>query len=187
MRVQLALNVNDLEKAVEFYSKAFGAAPNKRKPGYANFALDHPPLKLVLLENPGATERLNHLGVEVFRNEDVDAAIERLGAEDLPRDIELDATCCYAKQNKVWSVDPDGARWEWYRVLANSETFGAAASEARSEPKASGVNPTGEARSEPKASGVDRTSPVVAEPAAAPADASADRACGCAAAASANP
>ena len=126
MRVQLALNVKDLEKAVEFYSKAFGAAPNKRKPGYANFALDHPPLKLVLLENPDASERLNHLGVEVFRNEDVDAAIDRLGAEGLPREVEIDATCCYAKQNKVWSVDPDGARWEWYRVLANSETFGAA-------------------------------------------------------------
>ncbi len=123
MRVQLALNVKDLEKAVEFYSKAFGAAPNKRKPGYANFALDHPPLKLVLLENPDATERLNHLGVEVFRNEDVDAAIERLGAEGLPREVEIDATCCYAKQNKVWSQDPEGARWEWYRVLANSETF----------------------------------------------------------------
>ena len=172
MRVQLALNVKDLEKAVEFYSKAFGAAPNKRKPGYANFALDHPPLKLVLLENPGATERLNHLGVEVFRNEDVDAAIERLGAEGLPREVEIDKTCCYAKQNKVWSADPDGARWEWYRVLANSETFAAPASEARSGPQASEGS---------------RTTPVAAAPAAAPAAASADRACGCAAGASANP
>jgi catechol 2,3-dioxygenase-like lactoylglutathione lyase family enzyme len=164
MRVQLALNVDDLEQAVEFYSKAFGAAPNKRKPGYANFALDRPPLKLVLLENPGAKERLNHLGVEVFQNEDVEAAIERLGAEGLPREVEIDKTCCYAKQNKVWSSDPQGMRWEWYRVLADSETFaGAKAAPVASEPAAS--------------------APVCA----APADASEDRACGCVEAASANP
>jgi catechol 2,3-dioxygenase-like lactoylglutathione lyase family enzyme len=160
MRVQLALNVKDLEKAVEFYSKAFGAAPNKRKPGYANFALDHPPLKLVLLENPGATERLNHLGVEVFEESDVTDAIERLGAAGLPRDVEVDKTCCYAKQNKVWSVDPEGARWEWYRVLENSETF---ADEVPADATA-----------------------VIAAPAAAPADANEGRACGCAASASAN-
>jgi catechol 2,3-dioxygenase-like lactoylglutathione lyase family enzyme len=159
MRVQLALNVDDLEKAIEFYSKAFGAAPNKRKPGYANFALDRPPLKLVLLENPGAKERLNHLGVEVFHNEDVDAAIERLGAEGLPREVEIDKTCCYAKQNKVWSADPQGMRWEWYRVLADSDTFAQA--------------PTAPAASAPVC--------------AAPADASEDRACGCGDAASANP
>ena len=90
----------------------------------------------MLLENPDATERLNHLGVEVFQNEDVEAAIERLGAEGLPREVEIDKTCCYAKQNKVWSVDPDGARWEWYRVLANSETFGAAPAPVVAEPAA---------------------------------------------------
>jgi catechol 2,3-dioxygenase-like lactoylglutathione lyase family enzyme len=174
MRVQLALNVKDLEKAVEFYSKAFGAAPNKRRPGYANFALDHPPLKLVLLENPGATERLNHLGVEVFEESDVTDAIERLGAAGLPRDVEVDKTCCYAKQNKVWSVDPEGARWEWYRVLENSETF--AASEARSEAKTSEVH---QAPAAP--------TPGITAPAAATAAASEGRACGCAASASANP
>jgi catechol 2,3-dioxygenase-like lactoylglutathione lyase family enzyme len=163
MRVQLALNVKDLEAAVEFYSKAFGAQPNKRKPGYANFALDHPPLKLVLLENPGASERLNHLGVEVFEEAHVEAAIERLGAEGLPREVEVDKTCCWAKQNKVWSVDPDGARWEWYRVLADSNTFAGAAA---SEPQAASA-----------------AAPSAAEPAAA----SADRACGCGASASANP
>jgi catechol 2,3-dioxygenase-like lactoylglutathione lyase family enzyme len=171
MRVQLALNVKDLEKAVEFYSKAFGAAPNKRKPGYANFALDHPPLKLVLLENPGATERLNHLGVEVFEEADVNDAIARLGAAGLPRDVEVDKTCCYAKQNKVWSVDPEGARWEWYRVLENSETFAGPASEARSEAKRSEAQQATQA----------------AAPASARAAASEGRACGCGAPASANP
>jgi catechol 2,3-dioxygenase-like lactoylglutathione lyase family enzyme len=159
MRVQLALNVKDLEAAVEFYSKAFGAKPHKRKPGYANFALDHPPLKLVLLENPGAAERLNHLGVEVFEEAQVEAAIERLGAEGLPREVEIDKTCCWAKQNKVWSVDPDGARWEWYRVLADSNTFAEAAPSAAQ----------------------------VSAPADEPAAASADRACGCGVSASANP
>jgi catechol 2,3-dioxygenase-like lactoylglutathione lyase family enzyme len=161
MRVQLALNVKNLEQAVEFYSKAFGAQPNKRKPGYANFALDHPPLKLVLLENPGASERLNHLGVEVFQNEDVEAQIERLGAQGLPRQVEQDTTCCYAKQNKVWSADPDGARWEWYRVLENSDTFGKPPTPA--------------------------AAPSVEAPAAASACGSADRVSCCGPVASANP
>jgi catechol 2,3-dioxygenase-like lactoylglutathione lyase family enzyme len=127
MRVQLALNVDDLEKAVAYYTKLFGATPHKRRPGYANFALDAPPLKLVLLENPGAGERLNHLGVETSDPADVDAAVERLRAAGIADAEERASTCCYAKQDKVWSRDPQGMRWEWYRVLEDSETFGAAA------------------------------------------------------------
>ena len=126
MRIQLALNVNDLEQAIEFYSKMFGVPVNKRKPGYANFAVDEPPLKLVLFETPGAPERLNHLGVEVFENEQVTAATERLKAAGLVDRVEDETTCCYATQSKVWAKDPDGARWEWYRVLRDSSTFGAA-------------------------------------------------------------
>jgi catechol 2,3-dioxygenase-like lactoylglutathione lyase family enzyme len=124
MRLQLALNVSDLEKAIDFYSKMFGVEVNKRKPGYANFAVDEPPLKLVLFEVPGASERLNHLGVEVFEDEEVAGATERLrqaGMDDL---VEDETTCCYAKANKVWAVEPDGMRWEWYKVLADSDTFG---------------------------------------------------------------
>ena len=123
MRVQLALNVNDLEKAVAYYSKLFGANPAKRRPGYANFAIDRPPLKLVLLEVPDAPERLNHLGVEVFEQAEVDEAIERLQAAGIAGESEVDRTCCYARQDKVWSSDPQGARWEFYRVLADSQTF----------------------------------------------------------------
>ena len=124
MRIQLALNVSDLEQAIGFYSKMFGVAVNKRKPGYANFAIDHPPLKLVLFETPGAPERLNHLGVEVFESEQVTAATDRLKAAGLVDRVEDQSTCCYATQSKVWAKDPDGARWEWYRVLEDSETFG---------------------------------------------------------------
>ena len=127
MRLQLALNVKDLDAAVEFYSKMFGVAPNKRKPGYANFAIESPPLKLVLFELPGAPERLNHLGVEVFEDEDVSAATGRLKAAGLDSLVEDETTCCYAKATKVWAQEPDGMRWEWYRVLENSETFGVAA------------------------------------------------------------
>ena len=126
MRVQLALNVRDLDEAVAYYSKLFAAEPAKRRPGYANFALDHPPLKLVLLEVPDAPERLNHLGVEVFEQADVDAAIERLQAAGIAGEIEVDRTCCYARQDKVWSADPQGARWEFYRVLADADGFGEA-------------------------------------------------------------
>ncbi len=123
MRVQLALNVVDLDKAVEFYSKLFDAKVNKRKPGYANFAIDQPPLKLVLFENPDAEERLNHLGVEVFNDKDVSAATERLKAAGLAHLVEDETTCCDATANKVWATEPDGLRWEWYRVVEDSESF----------------------------------------------------------------
>ena len=109
----------------------FGATLNKRKPGYANFAIEQPPLKLVLFENPDAGERLNHLGVEVFEQADVTAATERLKAADMADKVEDEQTCCYASQNKVWSVDPQGTRWEWYRVLEDSETFGSGVSGER--------------------------------------------------------
>ncbi len=123
MRVQLALNVDDLEKAVEFYSNLFNAKVNKRKPGYANFAIEQPPLKLVLFENPGASERLNHLGVEVFDDADVRSATDRLKAADLMDSVEDEQTCCYATQNKVWALDPQGMRWEYYRIVDDVETF----------------------------------------------------------------
>lgn len=125
MRLQLALNVKSLDEAVSFYSKMFGVPVNKRKPGYANFAIDDPPLKLVLFEVPDSDERLNHLGVEVFDGEQVTAATERLKAAGLSHVVEDETTCCYARADKVWAQEPDGLRWEWYQVLANSETFGA--------------------------------------------------------------
>ena len=129
MRLQLALNVNDIDQAVEFYSKLFDTEPAKRKPGYANFAIANPPLKLVLFEVQDAEERLNHLGVEVFEAEDVTEATERLKRAGLADLVEDEETCCYAKSDKVWAIEPQGLRWEWYRVLEDSETFFADASE----------------------------------------------------------
>lgn len=126
MRIQLALNVKDLEAAIDFYSKMFGVKVNKRKPGYANFAIDQPPLKLVLFESPDADESLNHLGVEVFGDEDVAIAAERLKANGMAELVEDETTCCYAKATKVWTTEPGGLRWEWYRVIEDSESFGAA-------------------------------------------------------------
>ena len=124
-RVQLALNVADIDKAVEFYSKLFGAAPAKRRPGYANFAFADPPLKLVLIENPdhrgkGVGGALNHLGVEVESPEEVQAATVRLSGEGLEPDVQESTTCCYAVQDKAWVNDPDGAPWEVYTVLADA-------------------------------------------------------------------
>jgi lactoylglutathione lyase len=123
-RVQLALNVDDLEQAVTFYSKLFGAEPAKRKPGYANFAIVEPPLKLVLLQNPGKGGSINHLGVEVESSETVHAEIARLSGEGLFTDEERGTTCCFATQDKVWVTGPGGERWEVYTVLADSDTFG---------------------------------------------------------------
>ena len=123
-RVQLALDVDDLETAVAFYSKLLGAEPAKRKPGYANFAINEPPLKLVLLENPGRGGGLNHLGIEVESSEEVHSEIARLTGEGLFTDEELGTTCCFATQDKVWVTGPGGERWEVYTVLADSDTFG---------------------------------------------------------------
>lgn len=126
-RVQLALNVEDVEAATAFYSAMFGVAPAKVRPGYANFALDTPALKLVLIESKGAVDRLNHLGVELPDVDEVDAAQTRLAAAGLTSIDERGTTCCYAKQDKFWVEGaPDGERWEYYTVLADSSTFFAA-------------------------------------------------------------
>ena len=122
-RVQLALNVDDLDSAITFYSRLFGAQPAKVKPGYANFAIADPPLKLVLLENPGQGGTLNHLGVEVASSETVHSEIARLTDEGMFTEEELGSTCCFATQDKVWVTGPGGERWEVYTVLADSETF----------------------------------------------------------------
>jgi catechol 2,3-dioxygenase-like lactoylglutathione lyase family enzyme len=123
-RVQLALNVSDIEQAVAFYSRLFSAEPAKRRPGYANFAISDPPLKLVLLESPGHGGTLNHLGVEVPDTASVDAEQARLAQGGLASVDERDATCCYARQDKFWVQGaPDGERWEIYTVLADSPTF----------------------------------------------------------------
>ena len=135
-RVQLALNVSDLERSVRFYAQMFGVEPAKREPGYANFSIQNPPLKLVLFEVPEAEERLNHLGVEVFDDADVGEATDRLKAAGLEHLVEDETTCCYAQQNKVWAQEPDGLRWEWYRVLADSQEFGDAPVVPGEEPAA---------------------------------------------------
>ncbi len=122
-RIQLALNVDDLDAAIAFYSKLFGVAPAKVKPGYANFAIADPPLKLVLLESDGSGGTLNHLGVEVESSDQVHAEIARLTGEGLFTEEQIGTTCCFALQDKVWVEAPDGERWEVYTKLADSETF----------------------------------------------------------------
>ncbi len=122
-RIQLALNVDDLDAAIAFYSTLFNTGPAKVKPGYANFAIDEPPLKLVLLENPGQGGTLNHLGVEVTSSEQVHDEIARLTEAGMFTEEELGSTCCFATQDKVWVSGPGGERWEVYTKLADSETF----------------------------------------------------------------
>lgn len=146
-RIQLALNVDDLEAATAFYTNLFGTEPAKRRPGYVNFAVTNPPLKLVLLENPGHGGTLNHLGVEVESTEAVDAEQRRLAGLGLASVDERGTTCCYATQDKFWvEGTPSGERWEIYTVLADSATFGGEA--------AGGVGCCGDAasgRTEPRA------------------------------------
>ena len=122
-RVQLALNVDDLDASIAFYSTLFGSEPAKVRPGYANFAVAEPPLKLVLIENPGHGGSINHLGVEVPDTDAVDAEQARLAAAGFAATEERDTTCCYARQDKFWVENaPNGERWEVYTVLADSPT-----------------------------------------------------------------
>ncbi|MEY8014891.1 ArsI/CadI family heavy metal resistance metalloenzyme [Mycobacterium servetii] len=124
-RMQLALNVDDLDEAITFYSKLFNTEPAKVKPGYANFAVAEPPLKLVLIENPGHGGTINHLGVEVESSGEVHDEIARLAAEGMIPEEQIATTCCYALQDKAWVTGPAGERWEVYTVLSDSQTFGA--------------------------------------------------------------
>jgi catechol 2,3-dioxygenase-like lactoylglutathione lyase family enzyme len=136
-RVQLALRVADLDAAVDFYGRLFDAVPAKRRPGYANFAIAEPPLKLVLLEGqPGEPTRMDHLGVEVPSGEEVAAATARLAEAGLTTRVEDNTTCCYAVQDKVWVTGPGGEPWEVYTVVADVRPD----LEGRTEPELSDVS-----------------------------------------------
>ena len=118
-RLQLALNVEDIDAAVRFYSVLFDTPPAKRRPGYANFAVEQPPLKLVLFESPGRSGTLNHLGVERDSSQEVASEAERLEAAGLSLRVEGEVACCYARQDKHWVSGPDGQEWENYVVLGD--------------------------------------------------------------------
>jgi catechol 2,3-dioxygenase-like lactoylglutathione lyase family enzyme len=132
MRFQLALNVRDLDEAVAYYSKLLGAPVNKRKPGYANFAVENPPIKLVLFEAPDAEERLNHVGFEMDAS-DVAGSAARLEAAGLADRVILDETCCYAKKTTVYAHDPQGLMWEFYQFRGDVESFAGDAPAAGTE------------------------------------------------------
>ena len=120
-RLQLAIDVGDLDEAVDFYSRMFGTGPAKVRPGYANFAIDEPPLKLVLFEKPGGGGTINHLGVEVGTTAQVVAAEARLAGADLETTGIEDTECCYAEKTEIWLEAPDDLRWEWYVKTADTE------------------------------------------------------------------
>lgn len=123
-RIQLALNVGSIDEATAFYSKLFDAEPAKVRDGYVNFAIDDPPLKLVLIEKAsGGT--INHLGVEVESSEEVGTATSRLQKAGIAELTEEGVVCCYAEQDKVWATGPDGERWEYYTVLADADSMSA--------------------------------------------------------------
>lgn len=134
-RVQLALRVSDLEASIAFYRSLFGVEPAKRRPGYANFAVAEPPLKLVLIEGePGHPTVLDHLGVEVDTTGEVNQATDRLSRLGLFTQVEDDTTCCYAVQDKVWVRGPGAEPWEVYTVKADA-------------PDATSIHPSGQATS----------------------------------------
>jgi catechol 2,3-dioxygenase-like lactoylglutathione lyase family enzyme len=143
-RIQIALNVTDVEAAVDFYTAYFGVEPAKRRTGYANFSITEPPLKLILLENPdtrgeGPAGALNHLGIEVDTPDQVTTATTRLAEHGLITATEDQVACCFAVQDKVWSHDPDGAPWEVYTVTDTTDV--GTRSGTAADPRA-GTDPT---------------------------------------------
>jgi catechol 2,3-dioxygenase-like lactoylglutathione lyase family enzyme len=123
VRLQLALNVADLDAAVDFYTRMFGVGPAKTKPGYANFAIEQPPLKLVLFEGEGESGTINHLGVETETIDEVVAAEARLHESGLATSGVDDTLCCYAEKTETWVHGPDGTSWEWYVKKADIDQF----------------------------------------------------------------
>jgi catechol 2,3-dioxygenase-like lactoylglutathione lyase family enzyme len=121
MRLQLALNVDDLDEAVDFYTKMFDTPPAKIKPGYANFAIEDPPLKLVLFEGAGSPGSINHLGVETETSTEVTDAEARLSASGLDTTGVADTVCCFAEKTETWLEGPDRTRWEWYVKNADAD------------------------------------------------------------------
>ncbi len=121
MRLQLALNVSDLDESIDFYTRMFGTGPAKVRPGYANFAIADPPLKLVLFENAGEPGSINHLGVETETADEVVAAETRLAASGLTPTGVDDTVCCYATKTETWVEGPDGSKWEWYVKTGDAE------------------------------------------------------------------
>ena len=138
-RVQLAINVSNIDEAIAFYSKLFGVGPAKVRDGYANFAISEPPLKLVLIQGEGTPGTLNHLGVEVENSEIVQQSITRLASEGLVTDVEDETTCCYAVQDKVWVHGPDAEPWEIYTVLADAEVMHPVESQCCGPAEVSGI------------------------------------------------
>jgi catechol 2,3-dioxygenase-like lactoylglutathione lyase family enzyme len=126
-RFQISINVADANAAVGFYSKLFGVSPAKQRPGYANFVVADPPLKLIVIEGEGEPGTINHVGIEVADTDAVVASTHRLAELGLPFKVDDTHTCCYATQDKVWTQDPDGVPWETYTVLDDAEHFGARA------------------------------------------------------------
>lgn len=144
MRLQLALNVEDLERSIEFYSKMFGSGPSKVEQGYANFALENPPLKLVLFESAEQNGSINHLGVEVNSVDEVQEAHSRLLEAGLVTTGVEETTCCFADKTETWVSAPDTNRWEWYVKRGDADQF------TGEQPKSSGAEccaPVGEASS----------------------------------------
>ena len=126
-RFQMSINVRDADEAVVFYTKLFGVGPAKQRPGYANFVVANPPMKLIVIEGEGEPGTINHVGIEVANTEEVSAEAMRLEGEGLAIKVDGTHTCCYATQDKVWTMDPAGVPWEVYAVIEDTAEFGARA------------------------------------------------------------
>jgi len=121
LKAHLALNVQNVERSIEFYRKLLGIEPSKVRTGYAKFDVQNPPLNFTLNEHR-FSERgaLSHLGIQVASTNDVLAMREKWIAAGLITRDEMQTSCCYALQDKAWVKDPDGYEWEVFVVLEDN-------------------------------------------------------------------
>jgi catechol 2,3-dioxygenase-like lactoylglutathione lyase family enzyme len=121
LKAHLALNVQSVERSLEFYRRMLGIEPSKVRPGYAKFDVQNPPLNLTLNESPGAgRDALSHLGIQLATTEDVLSMRRNWMDAGLDTRDEMATNCCYALQDKTWVRDPDGNEWEAFVVLEDN-------------------------------------------------------------------
>lgn len=138
-RMHIHVGVEHLDQAIVFYSALFGEQPDKTKPDYARWLLDDPRINFAI-STRGSTAGVDHLGIQVEEDSELDELRERLKQADLSLFDEGETTCCYARSDKSWVEDPAGIAWEAYKTMDEARFF-SSNTEAGDHPGGASVNP----------------------------------------------
>ncbi len=136
-RLHIHIRTKDIDRSVAYYAALFGVKPEKRRDGYARWLLDDPYAHVSVSTHAGAPG-LDHVGISIDDEDELEAYAERLRATEMGALPETGTTCCYATSDKYWSRGPDGEVWELFRTYGDSETYGV---DRREELEAAGSSP----------------------------------------------